>query len=211
MCFGGGSNRAAEEAQRAEAERQAQIQEAQKRVESIFGSPAREAQVEDLVGATRGFLQEDLDRQHKDTSRNLKFSVARSGLAGGSTDIDQNRRLAEKYLRGTLEVERRANTAGATLRSQDSATKAGLFSQILGGLDSSTAATEAARSLQNNVAMAKSDAYQQGIGDLFGDFADIFKLSREAAGERRQAFDFNTLYAPRPGGTPAGNSGYYGS
>lgn len=200
MCFGGGGDGgAAAQARADEQKRQAEIKAAQKRVEAIFGSPGREMDIADLEAATREFLQSDLDRQHTDTSRNLKFAMARSGLAGGSADIDKNRKLAENYLRGILEVERRANTAGATLRSQDASTKAGLFSQILGGLDASTAASEAARSLQTNVALAKSDAYQQGLGDLFGDFADIFKLSREAAGERRQAYDFNTLYAPRPG------------
>lgn len=201
MCFGGGGDAAAE-ARQQEEQRKAEIAAANARVESIFGSPQREAQIQDLEAATRDFLQSDLNRQHTDTSRNLKFALARSGLGGGSVDVDQNRRLAENYLRGTLEAQRRANAAGASLRSQDANTKAGLFSQILGGLDATTAATQAAQALQTNVALAKSDAYQQGLGDLFGDFSDLFKLSREQAGERRQAYDFNTLYAPRPGANP---------
>lgn len=210
MGFGGGSNKAAAAAEQQERDRQAQIKAAQGRVESIFSSPDRERQIQDLTNATRSYLQDDLLEQRDDTARNIKFAVARSGLGGGSVQIDQGRELAEDFLKGILEVERRSNTAGATLRSQDQATKSGLFQQILGGLDATTAAQQASQSMQQNVALAKSDSLQSGLGDLFGNFGELFKLSREGAGERRAAYDFGSPYAQRPTnyGTIAG--GVYG-
>lgn len=196
MCFGGGGNAAAA-AEQQERERQAQIAAANQRIQGIFGSPERQSQIEDLRQATREYFQSDLDRQHDISGRRTKFALARSGLSGGSADIDLNRQLAEDYLRGLLEVDRRANSAASGLRAQDTATKTSLFQQILGGLDATTAATEASRALQQNVSLAKSDAYQQGLGDLFGGFGDIWKSSLEGAAQRKQAYDFNTLYGPR--------------
>lgn len=198
----GSSNSASNAANAEEQRRQAEIRAAQQRIDSIFSSPERERDISDLEAATREFLQLDLDRKHEDAGRNLKFSLARSGLSKGSADTDLNARLGDDYLRGILEAERRAKGAGATLRSQDQDTKTQLFQQILTGLDSTTASQNATRALQQNVDLAKSSALQQGLGDVFGSFSDIFKSSREAAADRRAAFDFNTLYGQRHRVTP---------
>lgn len=209
MCLGG-SKKASKAAQAEEDKRRREIEASQKRIDAIFGSPERQGDILDLENATREFLQSDLDRKKGDTDRQLKFSLARSGLSKGSADIDQNLRLADDYLRGILEVERRSKTAGATLRSQDAETKAGLFSQVLGGLDATTAASQATQAMRNNVDISKSQALQQGIGDMFGDFSDIFKSSKTAAGDRRGMYDFNTLYGARQRPTQSVAGGVYG-
>jgi hypothetical protein len=207
MCLGS-PNKASKEAAAAEEKRKADIAAAQKRIEGIFGSAQREGEIRDLEAATRDFLQEDLTKKNIDASRGLKFALARSGLSKGSVDADTNKRLADDYLKGIIEVERRSKTAGLSLRAQDNETKNALFSQILGGLDATTAAQQASSALRQNVGLAKSDALQSGLGDLFGDFGDIFKFSQEAAGDRRAAFDFNTLYGQRqtPTASVAGSS-----
>lgn len=197
MCFSSG-NKAVKQAEAAEKQRQEQIAETQRRIEGIFGSPERESDILDLERSVQQYLQGDLDRQHADTSRQLKFANARSGLSGGSADIDLNLRLGDDYLRGILEAERKAKSAGASLRQQDAETKSGLFSQVLGGLDATTAAQNAASALQQNSALAKSTAFQQGFDNLFSDFSSIFKNSKEAAGDRTARYDFNALYGQRP-------------
>lgn len=208
----GSSNSASRAAQQEEARRQAEISAAQRRIESIFGSADRERDILDVERATRDFLQLDLDRKKSDADRQLKFAHARSGLSGGSANIDANARLGDDYLRGVLEAERRSKAAGTTLRSQDQETKNSLFQQILAGLDTTTAATNATRALQQNIDIAKGSSLQQGIGDLFGGFSDIFESSKRAAADRRASFDFNTLYGARTRPTPtvAGSIGYQG-
>ena len=195
--FGGSTNKASKAAEEAERKRRADIDAANKRIEAIFGSPQRETDILDLESATRQFLQDDLDRKKGDTDRGLKFSLARSGLTHGSVDADQNSRLGDDYLRGILEVERRTKAAGSSLRAEDQQTKNSLFSQVLGGLDSTTASQQAAHALQQNIALTKSSALQQGIGDMFGDFTDIFKNSQVGAADRRASYDFNSLYGNR--------------
>jgi hypothetical protein len=209
MCLGS-SKKASKAAAAAEEKRRKEIEAANRRIDAIFSSPERQGDITDLENATRGYLQSDLDRKKGDADRQLKFAMARGGLSHGSADIDQNLRLGDDYLRGILEVERRAKTAGSTLRSQDAETKAGLFSQVLGGLDTTTAAQQAAQALSQNVDLAKSQAYQSGIGEMFGDFSDIFKNSKTAAGDRRATYDFNTLYGSRNKPPPQVAGGIYG-
>jgi hypothetical protein len=196
--FGGGNNDAFKEAEAQEAARQAKLTADQRRLEGIFSSPEREQQIQDFIAAQRGYLQSDLDREKEEQDRQLKFSNARSGLSFGSVDIDSNRNLGELYLRGVAEAERRAQNAGATLRSEDQASKQQLFSQLLGGADATTAAQNAAQMMRTNASLARQDSTFNAFDTLFKGFGDIHKRSREAAGERRAAEEFGSLFGPRP-------------
>lgn len=195
---GGGSDKAFKAAQAAEEQRQAEIAAAQKRIESIFGSPQREQQVQDFIAARRGLLQDELRRAQDVNARQTRFATARSGLAGGSVDVDRQRLLAETFLRGIAESERGAQNAGAELRSQDQQAKQQLLSQLLAGGDVTTTGQNASQIFQNSAALNKQDAVFNAFDRLFGDFGDIFKQSREAAGERRASREFGSLFGPRP-------------
>jgi hypothetical protein len=196
MCFGS-SNKATRAAEEAEAKRKAEITAGQKRIEGIFSSPERQQQYEDFISSQRGYLQSDLDREHRENVRKTKFATARSGLSGGSVDVDRGRLLSETYLRGVGEAENRAQNAGAELRSQDQSSKQQLFSQLLGGADATTAAQNAAQMMRNNAILAKQDSTFNAFDSLFGDFGSIHKSSREAAGERRASQEFGSLFGPR--------------
>ena len=51
-----------------------------------------------------------------------------------------------------------------------------LVSQILSGMDESTAITGATSALRQNVEGAKSSALQQSLGDIFGNVANLYNL-----------------------------------
>lgn len=208
---GKGSDDAYKQAKADEEARRAEIEGNIRRLEGIFADPRRKQEIQDFIGANRDYLFKDLDRRKVEQDRNLKFSLARSGLSGGSTDIDQNRALSETYLRGIAEAERRAQGAGANLESADQQAKQSLFSSILAGGDVSTAAQNATQMMQTNLAQGRLDATQNAFEGLFGDFGDIYKNSREAAGERRASQEFGTLFGPRPyQQAPVAGGGNYG-
>lgn len=193
----GGSNDAQRQATANERERLAQVEATQKRIEEIFGAPGREAGIQDVIGATRDYLGGDLNRQNDKAVRQTKFANARAGQSFGSLDADRNRQLAEQYLRGGLEVERRAQGAGTSLRQADQSSKLNLFNMATTGLDMTTAARQAGEAMRNNIAGAKTDALQTGLGDLFGDMGDIYKRSREKAGANAaEKYQYNTFYQP---------------
>lgn len=198
MCFGGGGGDAYAQARADEEKRRQEIEAAQRQIESIFSSPERQQQYADFTAAQRAALFSDLDREKQRNDRELKFALARSGLSGGSTDIDQNRLLSETYLRGIAEAERRAQRAGAELQSQDQQAKQQLFSQLLSGADATTATQNAAQMMRTNAALASEDATFNAFDKLFGDFGDVYKNSKEAAGERRASYEFGSLFGPRP-------------
>ena len=210
MCFGGGGNASAE-AQAAEDRRRAQVKQAQDRIEAIFGGPGREADIQDFIGDTRDLLTGDLGRANDINQRKLKFALARSGLSGGSASVDLNKDLAEAFLRGNVEAERRAQGAGSNLRAQDQQSKLGLFSQATAGLDTTTAARNAALALKNNITAAGSDSLNRNFDRFFTNFAEIFKGSKERSGERQaRLFDFGTIFGQtsNPGARVSGGADF---
>lgn len=195
----GGSDSAATEANAAEQRRQDAIRQTQSAVNAAFDSPQRAADIADYVGAMRQYFGDDLSRQKKTNDQQLKFALARNGQIGGSTQIDQQRRFGEDYSRGLLDVERRAQGAGAELEGADQDARANLISLATSGLDATTAAQQAASAMRTSLQAGKSTSMVQGLGDMFGSFQDFYKNSQEAK-VRREADKnaYNNYYLPTP-------------
>lgn len=168
-----------------EAERQFKMQEATDRLNGVFDSPERAAQIQNFLAALREQYGMQLNRQKTDADRNLKFSMARGGLTGGSAQVDANRRLGEEFTDALLSSENRAQAAVGDLRGQDEASRSNLISMIRAGLDSTTAAARAGSAMQANAQSAQGRAMSDGLGNMFGSTADLYKRQTEAAERRR--------------------------
>jgi hypothetical protein len=186
MGFGGGSSDAGEEANRAERERQAAIHATQGRINSVFDSPQRAGDIADFVGAMRTFYNNKLAKDAAETQRNNTFALARSGLIGGSAQVDKQKEFADKHSEGVLEVERRAQGAGAQLESADQDARARLLSLATTGLDATTGAEQAAAAMRTNLQAGRSQAEADNLGNVFGGLKEFQDRAREAA-ERRRA------------------------
>ena len=179
------AKKAQKQATRAEEERQAAMGQATGRVNAVFDSPERASQLDDFINAIREAYRIDADRQKGIADRRLKFAMARGGLTGGSAAVDANRTLGEEYTRGLVDAEARAQEAQGNLRGQDESSRLGLISMIRQGLDATTAAQRAGAAMQSNAQTAKGSALAQGLGDVFGSTAELYKRSEEASERRR--------------------------
>lgn len=182
---------AADVAARLEMERQAQIKQTQGRINQVFDNPRRARDIADFVGAVRTRAMEDLNRQNADATRELTFALARGGLSGGSVNVDQNRRLADDYNRGLLNVESRAQGAGAQLEAADQDARARLIQLATSGLDATTAASQAAAGLRSNFENARSQAFGEQLGDQFTQLGGFVKQRKEEAARRQANRDAN--------------------
>ena len=196
----GGTNKASEAAQRAEAERQAAIKRTQAAVNGVFDGPARQAEIADYVNATRDFNLQGLNRQKVDTDRELKFALARGGLTGGSTQNDQAKRFADAYTRGVLGVEQKALGAGASVQAADQDARARYISLATSGLDATTGASQAAAAMRSNLEAGQADRNAWGVADAFASFKPFIDRSREEAARRRGNRDAGFGLYGNPGG-----------
>lgn len=190
---GGGAQRRAEQQER---ERQARIDQTTRQINALFDAPERQQQIADFRTAMQDFYLQDLNRQKGDADRDLTFALARSGLTGGSRQVDANRRLGEDYQRGILDADRRAQGAAADLRGQDEQARLNLTSLAQSGLSASSAATQAASAMRASLEGANASARVQGLGDFFGSVADIKRRSEEEAARRRADRMYTSMYGP---------------
>lgn len=198
MGSSGSASRAQREAQRAEDERRAAITRTTADVNRIYDAPQREAQYGDYLSAVRKRYTDDANRQKTVADRNLRFSLARSGLAGGSADVDARRTLGEEYTRGILSAEDKAQQALAGLRAQDEQSRLNLIQLVQSGLDATTAAQRANAQVAQSAQQAQGGAALTGLGDIFGSTAQLYKQQQEAAERRRGAREIQSLYGRGP-------------
>lgn len=192
-----GGNKAAKAANKREEARQAAIKATQARINDVFNNPERQADINDLVASTRQFYDRDLNRQKGNADRGLTFALARSGLTGGSEDVAQQKLLNESYSRGLLSAEQRAQQAGAGLESQDQQARARLIALATSGLDATTAAQQAAASMQSSLEAGRATARLNGIGNVFANFNKFAQQAKDAQKFREG------LNAGLPGGSRA--------
>lgn len=180
-----GISNAQRRANQNERERQATIKAGTASVNSIFDAPERAAQRGGFVQSVRDYYRSQLDRDKGQADRRLKFSMARNGLTGGSAAVDANRTLGEDYTQGLLDAETKAQGAESDLLSQDEQSRLNLMSMIQQGMDATSAAQRASSMVSMNAQNAQANAFAQGLGDVFGSTAYIYKKQEEDAQRRR--------------------------
>jgi hypothetical protein len=186
------------EQQRAERARERSIAQATGRVNAVFDAPERLAGREDFLAALRDNYMRDLNRQKGLADRRLKFSMARSGLSGGSASVDANRTLGEDFTEGLLDAENRSQAGLADLEAQDEQSRLNILQMVRQGLDSTTAAQRAGAAMRTNIESTKTQNLMNGLGEVFGNTAGIYKQQQEAQERRRGARDAGvSIYGPK--------------
>lgn len=195
---GGGNNRAANQARADEQARLASIRRTQGAVNAVFDNPQRAADIADYVAATREFYTQDLDKQKATADRELRFALARGGLTGGSTQVDQQTNLADDYAQGLLNVDRKARGAGAEIEAADQDARGRLIQLATSGLDMTTGAQQAAASMRTSLEAGKSARQMQGLGDAFQRVAKFNQDAKDADARRRADSAWLKAYGASP-------------
>lgn len=191
----GSHNSSQNEARRMEQERQARIAETTRRVNAAYDAPGRQAQYDDFLSAVRQNYTDDARRQKQGVDRDLKFATARSGLTGGSADVDMRRGAGEEFQRGILQAEDRAQAALGDLKGADESSRMQLLQMAQAGLDATTAASRANAAISAGAQSARADAQAKGLGDIFGSTIKTVGRQQEAAAQRRgQTAAVGSLY-----------------
>lgn len=194
----GNKESAADIAARQEMERQAKITQGISAVNSAFDSPARAAQIADLVNANKQLYTDEANRQQGNNARELKFANARTGNTGSRVAIDRGADLGEAYNKALVQGTRLAEGKGAALSQADDAARANLIALVTSGLDATTASQRAASSLQSGLDASRASANEDEIGNVFGGLADIYKNSKTRADELRAQRQLGQLYNTAP-------------
>lgn len=128
--------------------------------ERLYGTVGRDAEAR---------LLDNLGEDRTRAERDVRFQLARQGLAGGSVDIDQGREILDKFQRGSLEARNVGTGAANSARSADERTRVNLISNIRNGMSQSDAISAGQAALTNNANEARDAALSTDIGRFFDD------------------------------------------
>lgn len=193
MCGGGGGGGDNGAAAR-EAQRQARQDAAIAQIDELFGvrgtkaaqnKAARDSLYSKVRDDVIAYHRPDLDRQKTDSARALKFSLADRGLTGGSVEVDQNRDLQDRYLRGVLALTNKGDSAANEIRGADSRTRLDMIGRINAGADANTAVSSAMNEMSSNINNARDAAMGQGVGSFFDDMIFLQRAKQNYVSDQK--------------------------
>ena len=153
-----------------------QMYRPEKYTELVDGDPAnsREQMYTNQRQAVYDLNTRDVNRQATDVERVNRFGLARSGLLGGSADVDSGFEINRMTNEGLMKAGGIADQAAADLRMSDERTRGNLISMAQSGIDTGTAQQMALSGLAANAEAAKSSAAAATVGDLFSGLSGAY-------------------------------------
>lgn len=195
----GGSDKATKQATANEAQTKAQIAQATSGINAIYDNPSRTAEYDKLGADTTKFYTQDVNDQNAIAERKLKFSLARSGQAGGSVQADEGAMLGKDYDKAIIEAQRKGNSAESNLKSADESSRMNLLAMAQSGLDAGTATSQATSSLQNNLLSGEASSTADSLSSMFGDLGSVYQNSEDQKAARAgQLYGFGGLFGNQP-------------
>ena len=141
--------------------------------------------------AIYGLNAKDVNDQYADAERTNRFALARSGLLGGSADVESNAHLQEKTNEGLIQAKALGEQAASDLRTADEQSKQNLIAMAQSGIDTGTAQQMASAQLNANAQSALGQRGGATIGNLFDDLSQAY-LTRQLAQAGRNGYRFDT-------------------
>ena len=126
----------------------------------------------------------EVDRQAAEAERLNRFGLARSGLLGGSVNVDSVADLDRRTNEGLMRAGGIADQAAADLKTQDERTRSNLISLAQSGIDTGTAAQQALKGLEVNSANAASARAGATVGGLFNDLSQAYLINQQNQGRQ---------------------------
>lgn len=206
MCFGGGYS--GTDPAEIERQRQARIAATVDKINQVFGQSDRESLYSSHRDNVYARNMEEYERQAADAQRKLKFALARAGLGSGSAGVDQRKTLMRNLNDAKLRVSDFADQAANNLRISDEDARLKLISQAQAGMNSSTAAQNAASQLALNAESASNFNELATLGDLFAGINIMQNQSQANAGKSaaRSQYKNNDEYTSYFGGGSSGGT-----
>lgn len=150
------------------------------------GDPAnsRDKLYADQKTAVYDLNKREVDRQASEAERLNRFGLARTGLLGGSVNVDSVADLDRRTNEGLMRAGGIADQAAADLKTQDERTRSNLISLAQSGIDTGTAAQQALKGLEVNAANAASARAGSTVGQLFNDLSQAYLINQQNQGRQ---------------------------
>lgn len=192
----GGGGGGGDDARQMEDERQQRVADATNRINAIFNQGNRQSLYDQQRQAVYDLNANDVNRQYSDAERANRFGLARSGLIGGSADIDSNADLTRRANEGLIKAAGIGDQAAADLQTSDERARQNLISMAQSGIDTGQAGQMALQQLDANTASAASARGGATVGGLFDSLANAYLYGQQQQGLAAGMAPYSKIYTP---------------
>lgn len=159
-----GGNKAARKAQAQQEELETRKNEVSAQVNALF-TPARRNWLYDRVKSdVFNYGKNELDTSLTDARKQTGFNLVRSGLSGGSADIDAQGDLNRRYNQALGDLGVKSQKSYTDAKTADENTRLGLLQSIQAGVDGSSILAAAAGQQSANIDTAKQQNIINNLG-----------------------------------------------
>lgn len=191
----GTNNSASNAAAAADAQRQNNINQSISQINAAYGSPTRQAQIDTFGQNLNKYYTGQANEQEATNARNLKFAEARSGLTGGSANVDANTQLSKDYTKALLQASQLAQGGKASLEQADVNSKNNLISLAETGANIGSIPGQVATAQKASLDAAQNYGNANALGNIFAGTAGIYQTEQNAAANRKaQISPIGSLY-----------------
>lgn len=191
----GTNNSASNAAAAADAQRQNNINQSIGQINAAYGSPTRQAQIDAFGQNLNKYYTGQANEQEANSARNLKFAEARSGLTGGSANVDANTQLSKDYTKALLQASQLAQGGKASLEQADINSKNNLISLAETGANIGSIPGQVATAQKASLDSAQNYGNANALGNIFAGTAGIYQTEQNAAANRKaQISPIGSLY-----------------
>ena len=152
---------------------EAETARAKAQAEGIEADPEMFAGVGAAVAERAG---QDLDEQHADAAKRMRFGLARRGLAGSSMAVQAAERIARRLTDARGRIRGMADDATESARQGHENLRAQLVAAVHSGVPTSEVLARARTGIGSNLSAALARADQAAIGDAFRGIGDTLAI-----------------------------------
>jgi len=156
-----------------------QTQNEQYQTEADANKVAREEQYGNTSQYVKDYYTLDLTDQRDVADRQSKFSLARRGVVGGSSDLDTQSTILGDYNKAVLNIGNRADGAVTDLRQADETARLNAINRIYAGQSADGVVQSSLQQLQNNINDTKANSTAAALGQVFAQYGGY--LNNQAA------------------------------
>lgn len=150
-----------------------------------FGSPgSRDRMYSGYANAMYQANARDIARQRDEAQRQNKFGLARTGLMGGSVDVDSKADIERRANEGLIMAKAAASQAAGNLRSADNGMRQQLITMAQSGADAGTLSQMALQATKAAGEMGAGMSNSYLMSGLFDDLANTYTYNQQMQGRR---------------------------
>jgi hypothetical protein len=155
----------------------------------VDGDPAnsRDKLYAEQKTAVYDLNKREVDRQAAEAERMNRFGLARTGLMGGSVNVDSVADLDRRTNEGLMRAGGIAQSAADELEANDERTRSRLISLAQSGIDTGSAAQTAMSELKANANQSSGARIGSTVGGLFNDLSQAYLMNQQNQGRQAGA------------------------